>query len=225
MFTREEIDAIPLAGDVRIRERPVDPKSTALLLIDLQNMEWQRGKRKPEGGYLYDRMEQHVVPNAKRLLTAARELGIEPIYTVIESYTVDGRDRSVDHKISGIFAAKGSWEAQMIPDLAPLENEIVIPKTASGIFNCTNIEYVLRNLMIESVIAIGIVTDQCVEGAVRDGCDRGFFMTLVGDACATHTQERHDATLRALKGYCRQRTTDQLLAELYGQRRAAALRA
>ena len=213
-MNRKEIDAIPMAGDTSLREQAVDPARTVLLLVDLQNMEYEKGKPDPNDAYYYDRVDQIVVPNNKRLLAACREVGVEPIYTVIESLTLDGRDRSVDHKVSGIFAAKGSWEAQVIPDIAPLENEIVIPKTASGIFNSTNFEYVLRNLCIESLIVTGIVTDQCVEGAVRDGCDRGFFITLVDDACATHSQERHDASLRAVKGYCRVRSTDQLIDEL-----------
>ena len=60
----------------------------------------------------------------------------------------------------------------------------------------------------------GVVTDQCVESAVRDACDLGYLVTLVPDACATYTQERHDNTLRAIKGYCRQCSTDELLAEI-----------
>ena len=60
----------------------------------------------------------------------------------------------------------------------------------------------------------GNVTDQCIEGAVRDGCDLGYYVTLVTDACCTYSQERHDNSLRAIKGYCRQRTTDAMLREI-----------
>ena len=150
----------------------------------------------------------------KPFVEEATQTWIEAIFTTIESLTLDGRDRSLDYKISGIFAAKGSWQAQVIDELKPLENEIFIPKTSSSVFNSTNIEYVLRNLGIEYILAMGIVTDQCVETAVRDGCDRGFLMTLIDDACATHTQERHDFSLRALKGYCRIRSTDAVIEEL-----------
>ena len=64
--------------------------------------------------------------------------------------------------------------------------------------------------------------DVCAEivSAIRDACDLGYLVTLVPDACATYTQERHDNTLRAIKGYCRQRTTDELLAEI-GEAKAA----
>ena len=213
---RSEIDGIPLAGDVDFRQRAVEPDKTALLVIDLQKGEYNDDKSAAEPGdrYLWDRIAQTVIPNGQKLLAACRAAGIEVIFTTIESLTLDGRDRSLDYKISGIFAAKGSWQAQVIDELKPLENEIFIPKTSSSVFNSTNIEYVLRNLGIEYILAMGIVTDQCVETAVRDGCDRGFLMTLIDDACATHTQERHDFSLRALKGYCRIRSTAAVIDEL-----------
>jgi nicotinamidase-related amidase len=103
----------------------------------------------------------------------------------------------------------------VIPDVAPLPNEIVIPKTASGIFNSTNIEYVLRNLGIEYLIIYGICTDQCVECAIRDAADRGFMVTQIEDACAAEEARRHDVSIDQMKGhYCRTRTTDQVIAEI-----------
>jgi len=167
-------------------------------------------------------MKNLVIPNGQKLIAACRSAGVEVIYTTVECYTLDGRDRSLDYKISGIFAAKGSWEAQVLDELAPLPNEIVIPKMSSSVFMSTNIAYVLRNLGVEYVLTMGLLTDQCVESAVRDGCDLGFLMTLIDDACLTYNQERHDATLRAIKGYCRQRKTDAVLAELTAGRKQAA---
>lgn len=81
-------------------------------------------------------------------------------------------------------------------------------------FKATNMDYVLRKLGARYLILSGVVTDQCVESAVRDACDLGHLVTLVPDACATYSQERHDNTLRAIKGYCRQRTTEELLEEI-----------
>ena len=213
---RSEIDAIPLAGDVAVRQRGVEPDKTALLVVDLQNGEYNEAKceARPEHAYLWNRIAESVVPNGRRLLTACRGVGVEVIYTVVECLTLDGRDRSLDYKISGIFAARGSWEAKVIDELEPRENEIVIPKTSSSLFNSTNFEYVLRNLGIEYIIVMGIMTDQCVETAVRDGCDRGFLMTVVDDACATHSEQRHREALIGYQGYCRVRTTDELILEL-----------
>jgi ureidoacrylate peracid hydrolase len=213
---KSEIDAIPLEGDASFRQRAVDLDKAALLVIDLQKGEYNAEKvaAEPEDAYLWERIAQTVVPNGQRLLAACREAGVEVIHTVIECLTLDGRDRGLDYKISGIFAAKGSREAEVIDELAPLENEILIPKTSSSVFNSTNVEYVLRAMGIEYVLVMGIVTDQCVETAVRDGCDRGFLMTVIEDACATHSQDRHDFSLRGIKGYCRIRTTDAIIDEI-----------
>jgi nicotinamidase-related amidase len=217
---RREIDAIPLEGDVSFRQRAVEPGRTALLVIDLQKGEYNpdRIAAEPEHAYLFDRIRDLVIPNGQKLLVACRAAGVEVIYTVIESLTLDGRDRSLDYKVSGIFFAKGSWGAQVLDELRPLENEIVIPKTSSSLFNSTNFEYVLRNLGVEYLMVMGIVTDQCVETAVRDGCDRSFLMTLIDDACATYSEQRHKESLIGFKGYCRVRSTDQILEELAGGR-------
>ena len=224
---RDEIDAIPLEGDVEVRERAVEVDKTAMLVIDLQKGQYNERKAsaQPDNAYLWDRIINLVIPNGQRLLTICRGMGVEVIYTVIECLTLDGRDRGLDYKISGLFAAKGSWEAEVIDELKPLENEIIIPKTSSSLFNSTNFEYVLRNLGIEYILVMGIVTDQCVETAVRDGCDRGFLMTVLDDACATRSEQRQQESLIGIKGYCRVRTTDQVIAELVDRKSASGSRA
>ena len=213
---RDEIDAIPREGDVTFRQRAIEPDRAALLVIDLQKSHYNAARigADPEHSYLHDQIENSVIPNGQRLIAACRAAGTEVIYTVIECLTLDGRDRSLDYKISGLFAAKGSREAEVIDELAPLDNEIVIPKTSSSLFNSTNFEYVLRNLGVEYLMVMGMITDQCVETTVRDGCDRGFLMTVVEDACAANSEQRHEESLIGIDGYCRRRITDELITEL-----------
>ena len=71
-----------------------------------------------------------------------------------------------------------------------------------------------RGLGKRYLILSGVVTDQCMESAARDACDLGYLVTVATDACATMSRERHDWALRAITGYCRQRTTDELVREL-----------
>ena len=106
----------------------------------------------------------------------------------------------------------------MIDELKPHDNDIAIPKISSSLFNSANFEYVFRNLGIEFVLVMGVVTNQCVKTAVRDGCDRGFLMTLVDAACAIYSQQRRVESIVGFKGYCRTRTTDELIAELESNR-------
>ena len=216
MISKKDIKSIPLKGNVNFREQKIDIDHSALLIIDLQKSEYnsQLIKEKPEDNYMWDRIRNIVLPNGKKIIEKCRQNKIEVIYTVIESYTKDGRDRGIDYKISGIFCPKNSEGAEVIDEIKPLDNEIIIPKMSSSVFNSTNIEYVLRNLSIQYLMIFGIVTDQCVETAVRDGCDKGFLITLIEDACATHTQERHDNSLKGIKGYCRIRNTKNILEEI-----------
>ncbi len=216
MINKKDISSIPIEGDISFREQKIDKNNTALLVIDLQKGEYNPEiiSEKPHDKYMWERINNIVLPNGKKIIDKCRQNKIEVIYTVIESYTKDGRDRGIDYKISGIFCAKNSREAEVLDEIKPLDNEIIIPKTSSSVFNSTNIEYVLRNLSIQYLMIFGIVTDQCVETAVRDGCDKGFLITLIEDACATHTQERHDNSLKGVKGYCRIRKTSEILEEL-----------
>src|SRR5262249_12140916 len=116
---------------------------------------------------------------------------------------------------------KGSRLGRGIDALAPAEDDIVLAKSASGVFNATSIEYVPRNLGVEYLVIAGVYTNQCVESAVRHAAGRGFMVTLVEDCCATKTKAWHMAALDTLKGYGRIRTADQAIAELNEQRAVA----
>jgi nicotinamidase-related amidase len=156
-----------------------------------------------------------VLPNVRRLQDRFRDEGMEVIHTRIMSLTEDGRDRSPGHKRLGLHAPPGSKEAQFLPEVAPKGDEIVISKSASGVFNATNIEYLLRNMGITGLFVCGVYTNECVSTTVRDASDLGFYTTLINDACATVTPELHNATLSTIRDrYARVITTDEAIKEL-----------
>jgi ureidoacrylate peracid hydrolase len=194
------------------REVPIDPVHAALLIVDVQN--YCISAKAGTSEYFRQSLRDHVLPNIRRLQSTCRGAGIEVVYSVIENMTRDGRDRSLDYKISSIDVPRGSRDAQVLAEIAPAEDEIVFRKTSSSVFISSNIDYVLRNLGVRSLIVSGIMTDQCVESAVRDACDLGYLVTLVTDACTTTSAERHQQSLIGIRGYCRQRLTEQLLSEI-----------
>jgi ureidoacrylate peracid hydrolase len=206
------------------REVPVELGRTALLVIDMQNYTARpdggayRGMteadREATYGFFFRTLHGTALPNIRRLLDACRAARIEIIYTVIESLTKDGRDLSLDYRISGLVVARGSWDARVLDQIAPTDDEIVLPKTSSSVFISTNIDYVLRNLGVRYLIVCGGLTDQCVDSAIRDACDLGYLVTCVTDACATLAQDRHDWALRNNSGYCRQRATTEIVDEV-----------
>jgi nicotinamidase-related amidase len=192
------------------RDRPIAKGRAALLVIDVQNGTFgpAQAESKPE---FHTLASTRVIPNIRRLLKAFRGGGLEVIYTVIENLTLDGRDRSLDYKLSGFNFAKGSWESRIVAEIAPQGDEIVLPKTSSSVFNSTTLDYFLRNIGIEDVFVTGFLTDQCVDHAIRDGADRGYYMNCVRDACTAHTESRHEAALEGFKGYCRTLPTEEVL--------------
>lgn len=195
------------------RNQPIDARRTALIVIDVQNWVFEEQAR-VANAYFQHRLHDLVLPNLQRLIRTARDIGTEVMYTVIENLTRDGRDRSLDYKISGIFIAKGSREAKVVDVIAPADDDIVLAKTSSSLFNSTSCDYLLRNLEIEHLIVAGLLTDQCVDHTIRDAADRGYRAICVSDACATLTEERHENALSLFGGYCRTLTTDDVIGEL-----------
>lgn len=206
------------------REVPLTPAQSALLFIDVQNFSAHRNGGEFEEldndafekkyGWYFSELEARVIPNMQLIQSACRDASIEVMYTVIESLTLDGRDRSLDYKITGFNVPKGSWDGKVIDQIAPQNDEIVLPKGSSSVFVSTHIDYILRNLGVRQLVVSGLLTDQCVESAIRDACDLGYLVTMVTDACLTMTEARHDNSISTIKGYCRQVTTEQLLKEL-----------
>ena len=206
------------------REIEIEPAHTALLFVDVQNYNctWDGSEyallsaheKQLRYGYFFRTFKDCALPNMVRLQQACRRAHIEVSYTVIESLTADGRDRSLDYKITGFNVPKGSPDARVVDELRPSEDEILFPKTSSSVFISTNIDYVLRNLGVRYLIIAGCLTDQCVDSAVRDACDLGYLVTVPTDACVTLSPERHDWSLRNNRGYCRQISTQQLLDEI-----------
>lgn len=199
---------------------------TALLVIDVQYLDAapgygvfadleNSGVAQESQEYYFKRLDHIVLPNIRRLQDRFRDAQLEIIHTRIMSMTRNGRERGAGHKRLGLHAAPGSKEAEFLPEVAPKGDEIIINKTASGVFNATNIEYVLRNLGITGLFVCGVYTNECVSTSVRDACDRGFYTTLISDACATVTPQLHNATIATLKDrYARVLNTDEALKEI-----------
>ncbi len=221
---REAYRASIVQAPERFREAVL--RSSALLCIDLQYLDAAPGEGVFAESYLNDvppeaqeyyfrRLDAVVLPNVRKLQDCFRARGLEVIHVRIQALTRDGRDRSPGHRKLGLLAAPGSREAEFLELVAPQGDEIVINKTASGVFNASNLEYVLRNLEIDSLYVVGVYTDECVSTTIRDASDRGFYVTLVEDGCATVTVERHEFTVATLRDrYTRVVSSDEAVREI-----------
>lgn len=200
--------------------------NTALLCIDMQYLDAADGygvfsepdsSGVPRAGrrYYFSSLKEWVLPNVRSLQDAFRASNMEVIHVRIQALTQDGRDRSSGHKRLNLLAAPGSKEAEFLPQVGPKDDEIIINKTASGVFSSTNLNFVLQNMGIKSLFVVGVYTNECVDTTVRDACDLGYFVTLIEDSCTTVTPELHEASIKTLKDrYARVIDTDQAIAEV-----------
>ena len=176
----------------------------ALLVIDVQNTYLQRSNRAsltPAEQVHYDawtpfheRMHGVVIPAIAKLIAAFRAGGHEVIFARIACQTKDGRDRSVSQKKPGwnnLLLPKDEWESQIIPELAPQGDEIVVIKTTDSALTGTNLRLLLCNLGISSVVCAGIFTDQCVSSTVRSLADESFDVLVAEDGCAAGSHLLH----------------------------------
>lgn len=204
----------------------LEQHKTALLVIDIQYMDAapgfgvfadvaNSGVPAEAQEYYFKRLDHIVLPNVRRLQDRFRDAKLEVIHTRIMSMTQDGRERSAGHKRLGLHAPPGSKEAEFLKEVAPKGDEIIINKTASGVFNASNIEYILRNMGITGLFVCGVYTNECVSTTVRDACDLGFYTTLINDACATVTPQLHNATIETIRDrYARVMNTEEAVKEI-----------
>ncbi len=205
----------------------LEAKKTALIPVDLQYASACRttglGKFLMEQGkgewtrYRFDRIEQVVVPNVQKLLAFFREHKLRIIYLTVGSEMPDYSDY-VSHRIPFVKVANnrvGQREHEILDEVKPRPGELVINKTTVSAFNSSPIESVLRAMGIQYCLCAGVSTNMCVDGTARDASDRGYYCTLVEDACGAAKEEYHHAAVITFqRGFGRVNSTDEVIKEL-----------
>ena len=206
----------------------IDPAKTALLVIDMQHVFITRPKLvNPTAEELdnarrweqfYRAIDDVVVPNNRRLLDYFRSHGREVLFAKIQCRKKSGIDRSLDQKATGyneLLLAPGDPLAEIVPELAPMDDEIVVTKTTDSALTGTNLRLMLSNMGIDTVVVTGVLTDQCVSGTVRSLADESFKVWLIEDACRASTAQIQENELEILNNiYCHVITTDELLSAM-----------
>ena len=213
----------------------INIETLGLIIVDLQyscaHPERTPGRldrdRQPEVFAAWaDRITQLVLPNTQRLLAWFRARGRPVIFTRVGSFLPDAEDQHAKRRLAWLRPGQdappyrspvGSPDHAILPEIAPLPDELVIDKNASGAFNSSGIDYALQQLGLHTLVICGVSTFACVDNTARDAADRGYNVVLVEDACAGSAgrERAHDATLRTFARYLGAvKTTDQLLTEL-----------
>ena len=203
----------------------IEPEKTALLIIDAEYACVKRPQpENPSPAELeniarwepfYEKYDKVIIPNLQRLISLCRRTGIEVTYAKIQGFKSNGRDRSLDQKVSGFnqfLVTSGDHRGDIIQEIAPQKEDIVVTKTTDSALTGTNLRLILHNMGIDTVIVTGTMTDQCVSGTVRDLADESFKVWLIEDACLAATNRLHETELEILNNiYCHVITTQELI--------------
>lgn len=211
----------------------IKPGKTALLLIDFQELVSSKpllreavGAGLPEREVRealreYDRRINKAVKNAQRILQACRKKGYDIMHVKLGAQTSNPLHTAKVNRKADFIVPNDAERGRFLKEVKPIEGELVFPKTNGGAFTGTNLDFVLRNMDINSVILTGFLTDQCVLATAIYGGDIGYDVLLVEDACTGTTKENHDAVIRMAKDvFLKVKMTRELLQTL---RRAKTL--
>ena len=184
-------------------------EETAHLIIDVQKTYLEPKPNPEENGEwqpFFNRMSDLVIPNIKNLISFLRNKNVENIFARIACHKESGLDRSLSQKKPGfnyLLLPKDTPSGQIVDDLKPESDDIIMMKTTDSALTGTNLRLILNNMGIKNVICTGIFTDQCVSSTVRSLVDESFNVIVVEDCCAAATEALHNHELEIINMiYC-----------------------
>src|ERR1700761_4017447 len=199
---------------------PIDPKTTALLLIEYQN------DFTSEGGALHDGVKSvmkstNMLAHTARAASEARAAGVTVMFAPI-SFAEGYREITSEPYgiLKGVVDAnafvRGSWGERIVDSLAPGAEDIIIEgKRGLDTFASTNLDFILRSRGIKTLVVAGFLTNCCVESTARTGYEKGFKIVALTDCAATLSEEEQRFTFeKNLPMFARILTHEQFLSDL-----------
>jgi ureidoacrylate peracid hydrolase len=228
-----DLDDLLRARPARIDElHRLEPGRTALLVIDMQ-----RGFLEP-GAALEAPPGRAIVPNLRRLIEACRERGVPVIFTEFvydpsipclrgdpfgiehlpaRSGAATGFGRPSGNCLIGPEAPTGPDSADIVPELAPRPDELIIRGHTYDKFLGTPLDLVLRSRDVRHLIVTGVVTDVCVNSTLMSAANRDYRVTAVTDGVATLWPELQEACFAIWRRkFARLRTAEEVITEVRG---------
>jgi biuret amidohydrolase len=191
-------------------ELEFDPQTTALLIIDMQRDFVMPGGFGEALGNDVTPLQATIAPT-KRVLEAARKRGMLVIHTR-EGHRTDltdcppsklvrgrGKTRIGDAGPMGRILVRGEIGHDIVPELYPAAGEPVIDKPGKGAFYATDLELILRDRGIKTLIVCGVTTEVCVHTSVREANDRGYECVVLSDCVGSYFPEFQKAALAMIK--------------------------
>jgi nicotinamidase-related amidase len=187
-----------------------DPQTTALVVIDMQRDFVDPGGFGEALGNDVSLLRRALEPT-RRVLDACRAGGVMVIHTR-EGHRPDLSDcppaklarGRLDSGIGdagpmGRILVRGEYGHDIVDSLKPVAGEPVVDKPGKGAFYATDLESMLRNRGITSLVVTGVTAEVCVQTTVREANDRGFECLVLSDCIASYFPEFYEMTLKMIK--------------------------
>jgi len=160
---------------------------TAVVVIDMIN-DFVTGVFKSERA-------AKIIPNIKRLLEFARKQGVPIVYAT------DAHMPNADpeFEVWGPHAVEGSWGAEIINELKPEKSDLRVLKRKYSAFQGTDLDTLLRELKIDTLILTGVVTDICVQHTAADAFFRGYRVIVPQDCVEAEDAPTQNAAIKFLR--------------------------
>lgn len=186
-----------------------DPKSTALIVIDMQRDFVEPGGFGEALGNDVSLVRRAIEP-CRVVLEAARSAGLFIIHTreghrrdladcPPAKLTRGGKTFIGEQGPMGRILVRGEKGHDIIPEVYPKAGEPILDKPGKGAFFATDLELMLRTKGVKSLIICGVTTEVCVQTTAREANDRGFEVLIPQDACASYFPEFHKAAIDMMK--------------------------
>ncbi|HEY4383007.1 MAG TPA: isochorismatase family cysteine hydrolase [Ktedonobacteraceae bacterium] len=200
-----------------------DVRHTAVVVVDMQNDFCKSGWAFDQLGIDLS-MYAPMIPRLARLLDAARAVGIPIIYiqmTVLPGRRIESpaqlrfnmRLHMPSHPSEPLlYTLDGTPGHEIIPELKPHADDLIVRKYRSSGFWGTNLDMLLRSNKIETVIMTGCTTEGCVESTARDALFNDYYVVLPEDCVASDDPRQHDASLFLMRHRFDVVTSDEILA-------------
>lgn len=178
-------------------QTPIPAANSALLIIDMQRDFCSPGGYADRAGLDINPLRA-IIPNIQALRAAAREAGMLTIFTR-EGHLADLSDCPAQKRARskqggaeigtagplGRLLIRGEYGQDIIDELAPSGDDIVIDKPGYSAFPGTALALVLAENKIRQLFLCGVTTEVCVHSTLRDAIDRGFYCIIIADSCAS----------------------------------------
>ena len=177
----------------------IDKAHTALLAMDFQNDIVHEDGAFKDFGFAAMVKQNDVFTKTTELLDAARQTGVKVIYVAVKfrsGYSERPTNCGLWEALCGSNAlVEGTWGAEIHESVTPRDGEPLVTKRGVSAFYGSDLALLLRAGNIDTLLLTGVATNFVVEGTAREAADRGYNVVIVGDCCASMSQEAHDAAL------------------------------